>query len=98
MGCGKRQQSALGRQTSSPVSCRPRANAFRDYCTRGGEVSPQATALAVPGVTASLIAALALNLLQAGIKSLQTLSDVAKLAEICWMCTAFQQYLKEFGA
>lgn len=90
VGCGKRQQSAVGSQRSSPISCCPHANTFRDYCTRGGEVSPQATALAIPGVTASLIAALALNLLQAGIKSLQTLSDVAKLVEICWMRAAFQ--------
>lgn len=85
----------VGSQKSSPISRCARAGADADAscdycCTRGGEVSPQAAALAVTGVAASFLAALAMNLIQAGIKSLQTLSDVAKLAEICWMCTAFQ--------
>jgi len=86
---GKRQQSAAGSQKSSPISHCPRADASRDYCcTQGGEVSPQVAALTVTGVAAFRLAPLAMNLIQAGIKYL--LSDVAKLTEICWMCTAFQ--------
>lgn len=85
-GCGKRWQSTVGRQKSSPVSCCPYADASYDsYCAQGGEVSPQAAALAVTGVASSLSAALTMNHVQARVKPLQTLSDVG---ESCWICTA----------
>lgn len=85
----------MGSQKSSSVSCCSRADPSCDCCCTRGEASSQAAALTVTGVTASLLAA---TLLQAKVKCLQTLSDVAKLVEICWVCTAFQWYLKEFGA